>query len=309
MAETTGIAWTDSTWNPIYAIDRQTGKRGWFCVHASDGCKSCYAEVLNGRLGNGVPYVAQAEPSVSMQLSIHGQTDIEWPVRTRRPRRIFVCSMTDLFGEFVPDEFIAAVFRTMEQATHHTFQVCTKRAARMRRWVKAHQPEPLPNVWLGVTAEDQRNADERIPLLLETPAAIRWVSYEPALGPVDFTRIERRGRFIDALSGDMWAWAGQWAQARLREVYAAAPSALDWIVVGGESGPDARPFHIEWAAETVRQCKAAGVACFVKQIGARPSVFDPNPMNPERAEWKPRDSHGSDMEEWPEDIRVRSYPQ
>lgn len=142
---------------------------------------------------------------------------------------------------------------------------------------------PLPNVWLGVSVEDQATADERIPLLLRTPAAVRFVSYEPALGPVNLLR---------------------YMSVPLAEID--NPGAmLDWVIVGGESGPGARPFDIQWARNTVAQCKAAGVACFVKQVGSVPMERG------ERWRYEPKlkDRKGGDWEEWPEDLRVREFPE
>jgi protein gp37 len=171
-------------------------------------------------------------------------------------------------------------------------------------------PWPLKNVWLGVSVEDQRTADERIPVLLSLPAAVRWVSYEPALGPVRFERIESEDgeAWVNALTG--W-WSGNdtpW------------PS-LDWIVVGGESGPGARPFDLAWARSTISACREAGVPVFVKQLGAHPVVsvegalvargLYPTDMGPagRRPEpWHLDDHKGGDPSEWPEDLRVREWP-
>ena len=144
----------------------------------------------------------------------------------------------------------------------------------------------FPNVWLGVSVEDQNTADERIPLLLQTPAAVRFVSYEPALGLVDFNAIPNR-------------WKGNGA-------------GIDWVIVGGESGPRARPFDLRWALNTVEQCRKAGVACFVKQVGSKPFISErPGlrylPFTPPN-EYRFHDRKGGDPEEWPEMIRVRQFP-
>jgi protein gp37 len=147
-------------------------------------------------------------------------------------------------------------------------------------------PWPLPNVWLGVSVEDQKTADERIPLLLKTPAAVRFVSYEPALGPVDFER-----------------WVDRTTDG----------SGIDWLIIGGESGPGARPCDIEWIRSAVRQCKAAGVAVFMKQLGAKPgkSIRAPDSDHSGRDYWEPiklKSRKGGDPTEWPADLRVREFP-
>jgi protein gp37 len=178
---------------------------------------------------------------------------LDWPLRKKKPLRIFVNSMSDLFHEDVPDWFVGKVFDVMESvgAGHHTFQILTKRAERMMkflraRWWRRDVPAAMRrNIWLGVSVEDQRRADERIPLLLQTPAAVRWISAEPLLGPVDL-------RF--------------WLRRPYQVSDAVHPS-LNWVVVGGESGPGARPMHPDWARSLRDQCAAAGVPYFFKQWG------------------------------------------
>jgi protein gp37 len=212
------------------------------------------------------------------------------PLQWKRPRRIFVNALSDLFHENVPDEWIDRIFAVMALAQQHTFQILTKRPERMKTYVlglgksferlKASCPVgwsmefegiplvrwPLGNVWLGVSVEDQATADERIPVLLETQAAIRWVSYEPALEQVSFSR-----------------WL----------------SALSWIVVGGESGASARLFELEWARRTVVHCQAAGCAVFVKQFGSSPVDHGEPILMRGKAD---------DPADWPLDLRVQEYP-
>jgi protein gp37 len=189
--------------------------------------------------------------------------------------------MSDLFHEAVPFEYIDDVYFVMAECRQHTFQVLTKRPKRALefferskdRLKKAHMDEwwkgynALPNLWLGVSVENQAAADERIPLLLRTPAAVRFVSAEPLLGPIDLTSYPR----------------------------SPAP-ALDWVIVGGESGHNARHFDPAWARTIIAQCRAAGIACFVKQLGSKNIM----PL---------RDRKGGDPLEWPADLRVRQFPE
>ncbi len=287
MADNTPIEWTDASWNPVRARNLETGKVGWFCTHASDGCRFCYAETFNRRLGTGIDYRAQDRDKVEIFLD---EKTLQQPLHWRRPRRIFTLSMSDLFGEFIDDEWIDRVFAVMALCPQHTFQVLTKRAGRMREYALAHNgmgngpicrainaipaglgnrhgalEMPLPNVWLGVSVEDQPRADERIPLLLDTPAAKRFLSCEPLLGPIDLTRLcvlpqkpgsIRAGIHVDAL--------------RNKHCESGLPRGLggiDWIICGGESGPGARPMDPVWARSLRDQCQAAGTAFFMKQWG------------------------------------------
>lgn len=293
MSQNTSIEWTDATWNPV---------RG--CSRVSEGCRNCYAErqaarfVFQNVAGEGgelqkpgpfhgfVTHVnGHAAWTGKVELVEHHLLD---PLKWKKPRRVFVNSMSDLFHEALPDEAIDRVFAVMAVATTHTFQVLTKRPKRMLEYISTTRmlnvdgtlapPQILPNVWLGVSVEDQKTADERIPLLLQTPAAIRFVSYEPALGPVDFSAHK-----IPALFG---------------------PNKLHWVIVGGESGPGSRPFDVAWARNTIAQCKAAGVACFVKQLGRYPN----GDGFPADFDYRKRDLKGGDWSEWPKDLRVRKFP-
>jgi len=315
----TSIEWTDETWNPV------TG-----CTKVSAGCKHCYAERLWPRMKTGRPFT---------EVTCHPDR-LEKPLHWRKPRRVFVNSMSDLFHEDVPDEYIDRVFAVMAACSQHTFQILTKRPERMREYlmgddrdeaigyaamvlyetwgdparglnramtlmhrqgykppsVTSHccpqQPQwPLSNVWLGVSIEDQATADARIPVLLDTPAAVRWVSYEPALGPIMFcgeaalaTRCMKGHPFPFLCSDDAHDRRG-----------------IDWLIVGGESGPKARPCVIGWIRDVVRQCRDAEVPVFVKQLGA----------NPTNREGKPHPTihrAGADPSEWPDDLMIREYP-
>jgi protein gp37 len=247
---------------------------------------------------------------------------LDAPLHWKKPSRIFVNSMSDLFHEKLPEADVLSVFQVMAKCPRHTFQILTKRPEKMmvflheRRWRNLgysaaiggsycvslipgdhrdgksydRDGDYLPNVWLGVSVEDQKTADERIPLLLQTPAAVRFVSYEPALGPVDFSKIIMPdGDHLDALYND------------------GADAGIDWVIVGGESGPGTRPFDIDWARKVIEQCKAAGVACFVKQLGAKP-FQSPRGNSPKGYKLSLKDRKGGDISEWPADIRVREFP-
>lgn len=292
MADNTNIEWTDSTWNII------TG-----CSVVSAGCKHCYAMKLAGtRLQHhpsraGLTIDTAAGPVWNGQVRFNEQW-LDQPLRWRRPRRIFVCAHGDLFHESVPDEWIDKVFAVMALAPQHTFQVLTKRAARMRAYLTnrdtlarliallAHAVDGiagadfkvsgvddglpgfwLPNVWLGVSVENQDAADERIPLLQQTPAAVRWISAEPLLGPVDLNAVPPppgtrpvNGATISDISGCLPRWQTHPMRAKLKD-------GIDWVVVGGESGPGARPMHPDWARSLRDQCATAGVPLLFKQWG------------------------------------------
>lgn len=293
MGERTNISWTDATWNPT---------RG--CSRVSPGCDNCYA-IRQARRQN-----APGKPFAGLTTVRNGRLDwsgevmlvpeaLELPLRWRRPRRIFTCSMSDLFHPKVPFDFIDRVFAVMAVATGHTFQILTKRpermaeylsdpsvgarvftripslvhaptgaAARYTRWTALEHKDggirvrdvrlrwPLANVWLGTSVEDQAAADARIPELMQCPAAVRFVSCEPLLGPIDLHAIPwAGGTFVDVLTG--------------RGDVAPIGRMLTWVIVGGESGPMYRFMDLAWARILREQCVASGVAFFYKQSGGR----------------------------------------
>ncbi|MGD9850142.1 MAG: phage Gp37/Gp68 family protein [Nitrospirales bacterium] len=246
MGDTT-IEWTDKTWNPVSG-----------CSHVSEGCRNCYAERVFPR-----PYPGRKFTDVQC----HPER-LDQPLHWKKPQKIFVNSMSDLFHEDVPDGFIEDVFDRMLQADWHTYQILTKRPERMRDfmvcWIAGLKIKIIEHIWLGVSVEDQETADERIPILLQTPAAVRWVSYEPALGPLDFTNLN--DGTLDALDGfDREAIGNICDPGFLSETQ--HPPRLNWIVAGGESGPQARPAHPDWFRAVRDQCQAAGVPFFFKQWG------------------------------------------
>ena len=422
MGGSSKIEWTDASWNPV------TG-----CTKVSAGCKNCYAEGIAKRFwpaqyppvrvvpvpGDGDPY---DRPRRFTDVRCHDDR-LDQPLRWRKPRRVFVNSMSDLFHEDIPDEFIAAVFIVMKASPLHSFQILTKRPQRMLGWIEtvgqhggigrwlrdephrfrsqfdaiaeteiingevrrsmrdpfcqalnaaAISPSewPLRNVHLGTSCENQPTADERIPLLLQTPAAVRFVSLEPLLEAVDIepfvrrltnrhVRLDIRGalrnRAFDGLTSD----AGEplsrsEAERGLRshlergdrflpvgdcpefDTQTGCPGhplpRLDQVIVGGESGPKARPCDVQWIRSIVRQCQGADVPVFVKQLGGNirerndagffgdceldawclddDQVIDnPNGFR-EHYQGAPvriklRDRKGGDPSEWPEDLRVR----
>lgn len=318
MGATTSIEWTDASWTPIRARNRATGKLGWHCTHVSEACRNCYAETHNKRLGTGLAFKPGHLKDVEIFLD---EAMLLAPLRWRTPRKIFVCSMTDLFADFIPGEMIDKVFAVMALCPQHTFQVLTKRPERMRAYfeglsddrqedamdslyltdsqahdlVKVCRDLPLPNVWLGTSAEDQPTADVRIPDLLATPAAVRFVSLEPMLGPIDLTWLtwpeddhlaedEQRDGVLDTLRGRGWIrgfdgyadhpvmpnWryrdGSEGPRQYLGDDRHVMPR-LDLVILGGESGPRNRPPRLDDMRSIVHQCAGAGVACFVKQLG------------------------------------------
>lgn len=252
MSDKTGIEWTDATWNPV------TG-----CSKVSQGCKHCYAEREWPRMTKLVPSYAGRDFT---DVRTHADR-LDQPLRWKKPRMIFVNSMSDLFHPDVPFEFLDSVFATMELAPQHIFQVLTKRPERMRDYmleIRKHR-SPLQNVWLGVSVEDQATADERIPLLLDTPAAVRWISAEPLLGPVRLSGLF--GLITDDEDVRIDALNGTFITSRYQEEPTPLGARIDWVVVGGESGPNARPMHPQWARDLRDQCAQAGVPFLFKQWG------------------------------------------
>jgi len=248
----TKIEWTDETWNPVVG-----------CQKVSEGCRNCYAEKMATRLAcmGQVKYQPVIHYPTDHKRGWNGFTEFDEaallaPQRWKNPRRVFVVSMGDLFYEGVPFEFIGKVWAIMDQCPQHTFQVLTKRPERLAQTVRRLAPLfgctgawPLPNVWLGVTAENQEQADKRIPALLQTPAAKRFVSIEPMLGPVD----------LHNLGWGPHGGAVAWQNKEGRK--------LDWVIIGGESGPGARPMQADWARSVRDQCQAAGIPFLFKQWG------------------------------------------
>jgi protein gp37 len=223
MSDRSPIEWTDATWNPV------TG-----CTKVSPGCRHCYAETLAERF-RGVPG-HPFEQGFDLRL---WPARLELPLRWRTPRRVFVNSMSDLFHEGVPDDFIARVFDTMRRASWHRFQVLTKRPERMARFLARHAERPLrathPNVWLGTSVESGRYVG-RAEIVASLAASVRFLSCEPLLGPLDLAHV-------------------------------LGTTGINWVIVGGESGHGARAMDPAWVRAIRRQCRVARVPFFFKQWG------------------------------------------
>jgi protein gp37 len=333
MANGTKIEWADETWNPV------TG-----CSRASAGCDHCYAVHTSWRMER------MGQEKYAGLTVLNGKGDRHFngtvrchedvlgrPLTWRKPRRIFVNSMSDLFHADVPDEFIDRVFAVMALCPKHQFLILTKRPERMAAYLTSGRGvdvralttiplklipknmtmgdthfniengnwKPLPNVWVGVSCEDQAAADARIPHLLRTPAAVRFLSCEPLLGPIDLWG----PRYPCAPSGECGA-VSSWRTT----------DRIDWVIVGGESGGEARPCDVGWIRGIVDTCKGAGVPCFVKQLGAKPyaergpaeavAVAAKMGFGPVVGEfWRLLDHKGGNPAEWPAELRVREFPE
>lgn len=241
----TKIEWAEEVWNPV------TG-----CTKVSPGCKNCYAERMSKRLAGRFGYPADD----SFRVTLH-RSNLYRPLNRNKPRRIFVCSMGDLFHEDVPFSFIAQIYSVMALENRHTYMVLTKRPQRMKRFIEWYIERSFVervcdvtftgafcHVMHGVTAENQDQANARIPVLLSIPAAKRFVSIEPMLGPVDLLKCYDK-------------------RTHVTHSMACTAGTLDLVICGGESGPGARPVHPEWVRGVRDQCKEAGVPFFFKQWG------------------------------------------
>lgn len=293
------IEWTDTTWNPLAG-----------CTRVSAGCDNCYAAAMTLRLeamaladktagrraGAKEKYIGIASRTRSGRAAFNGKINLDHsaldePSRWQKPRRVFVNSMSDLFHENVPDTFIARAFAVMVTNPQHTFQILTKRPQRAAEWFGGltvrggdfvFQPGwgivatvgewPAKNIWIGTSVEDQSAADERIPHLLSIPAAVRFLSIEPLLGPVNIERYLYPQFAADDHRHYPWR------------------NGVEWVIVGGESGKQARPMQIEWAEEIKQQCDESGSpAFFMKQLGGTPDKRDR-------------------IEEFPDHLQVREFP-
>lgn len=351
----TEIEWSDVVWNPVSG-----------CTRVSAGCDHCYAVLQSHRNGMMAEKRGDAKTAAKYAgltvLNAKGDRHFNGIVRThedalavpfgwKKPRKVFVNSMSDMFHGEVPFEFIDRVFAVTALCPQHTFQILTKRPARMAKYLlirskgqdgadpiresinrdfsglgdhRGSLVMPPPNVWVGTSVENQDAADERIAHLLRCPSAVRFLSCEPLLGPLDLSSYlrcvkcgpRRRGWSIDVgISGPVCSSCNGYPER-----------GVDWVIVGGESGPGARPCNIEWIRGIVHQCKGAGVPVFVKQLGLHP-VSMPGCSNICVGYGRGMyccdcggnkhgtafftslaDRKGGDPSEWPEDLRVRELP-
>lgn len=288
----TKIQWTDETWNPWQG-----------CQQVSPGCDNCYMFRDKRRYGQDPETVVRSKPPTFRK-------PLKWNREARGAgvrRLVFTASWADFFSREA-DEWRDDAWAIVRECDSLIFQILTKRHGRIAKCLPDDWGDGYPNVWLGVSAENQEWADRRIPALLSVPAAVRFVSYEPALGDVDFRDylpVPHTSDWCAAHGGPRRCGCGL----------------LDWLIVGGESGPGARPFDLAWARSTVAQCRRAGVPCFVKQLGSCPVSTIAGFVPPRRGvgpgrlameDAKPirlRDRKGGDMSEWPEGLRIREMPE
>lgn len=281
----TNIEWTDSTWNPI---------RG--CTRVSEGCRNCYAEAVAARFSDvGQPYHGLAKRTEAgprwtgdVRFIPH---HLEDPLHWTKPRKIFVNSMSDLFHEGVPDEWIEQICGVMSMAVAmhgHIFQILTKRPERMQKHFMEYKSarnwaaiESSGHIWWGVSVEDQKTADHRIPYLVDTPVCCKWLSVEPQLEEID-----------------------------LRPFLRVVPCPIHWVVDGGESGFNARPFNLAWAEHLMAQCAEFGVPFFMKQLGSNPwvKIKMQQTSHVPITSLKLKDRKGGDITEWPQQLQVRQWP-
>lgn len=338
MATNSKIQWTEATWNPVTGCTRVSS--------GCDHCYAVRQTYRMERMGQTDKYAGLTVLNGKGERHFNGvvrchEDALAIPLKRKKPTTYFVNSMSDLFHKDVPFDFIDRVFEVMALCPQHTFQILTKRPERMAEYF-ANDPQmrltrlignmiceaykrkfgqpmamaaergaivnqwPLPNVWLGTSCENQETANERIPHLLKVPAAVRFLSLEPLLGPIDLTLdglvckpcshcefmpIDPETNEVLCRKCDGTGIGTEWA--------------IDWIIAGGESGPHARPCSVAWLRSLRDQCKAAGVPLFVKQLGADPQDSSGGALARQATINDPK---GGDMAEWPEDLRVREFP-
>ncbi len=277
-----GIAWCDYTFNPW-----------WGCTKVSAGCDNCYAETLAKRFGTDWgPHATRREFDDE-----HWNEPLRWnraAEKAGRRARVFCASMADVFDAKAPRLALDRLWQLIEETPWLDWLLLTKRierAAKVIPWMK-----PRDNVWVGTSIEDQETADHRMPFLLEMPASVRFVSYEPALGPVNFHPWFCKYGSIER------------PEQKYCNICDPRENGINWVIVGGESGHGARPFDLEWARLAIAQCKTARITAFCKQLGACP--VDSRGIHPDANPKLIRlhDRKGGDPEEWPEDLRVREFP-
>ena len=328
MSDHSKIEWTDTTWSPVTGCTKVSPGCDHCYIDRTPPFRMQGRRFLPLEQTTGATTGVQLHPN-RLDSNAKGQ-----PFRWAKPRHIFVCSLADLFHDDVPDDFIARVFAVMALTPRHTYQVLTKRHGRLRSLLKGDfreqvgeeaneligwiptefrrrfdvagwgiwpsgslvPPWPLPNVWLGVSVENQQWADIRIPALLDTPAAVRFLSCEPLLGPVDLGPAALRP--YERQQGGFWEYGhGEDVYGNGKKWVPAPPAQIDWVIVGGESGPGARPMHPDWARGLRDQCGDADVPFFFKQLGK----WAPEPVGAggwrnvsREGEWRPYERDAAD---------------
>jgi protein gp37 len=331
----TKIEWTDLSSNPLRYKDAD-GNDVWACVKKSTGCANCYSESLALRYGKGTEFTAANMRTLTPYLRTKELRELLSTKKTPAGSKVFLGDMTDIFGDWVPDGLLDELLGVLAIRHDVTFQVLTKRPGRMaayfagqpgmRMLVSNSRYSPFDNaalkrgadydlghVWFGTSVENQQAADERIPYLLQVPAAVRFLSCEPLLGPLDLSKW-----LVDPMLAEMNQHYG--IVGRIWR-----PS-LHWAIVGGESGPDSRACRVEWVRSIVEQCQAADVPVFVKQLGQRPTTTLPDgehwpghtgPLSAVQFQGDGfgnyhitglKSRKGADPDEWPDDLRVRQFP-
>ena len=326
MAENSKIEWTDHTFNPW-----------WGCVKVSPGCTNCYAATFDARTFGVEKHVTAKgetrEPHWGKDAprrffgEKHWREPLKWNRDAERDgarRRVFCASMADVFEDREDlREQRDRLFALIHATKSLDWLLLTKRPERVTEIVPESWCDGFPrNVWLGTTCEDQQLADERIPHLLAVPATVRFLSVEPMLGPVDLRVYLGAAADVQSEDGDdricVRCGDGVPPESELRYATHRCPGGFgprpDWVIVGGESGGGARACDVAWIRSVRDQCREASVACFVKQLGARPIACDGltwrGLLDPPAAgqEFRTADAKGGDPAEWPEDLRVREFP-
>lgn len=307
---------------------QDTKPRSWNmiggCSKVSPGCDHCYALRDSYRIANNPNHPARYEHicrKIDGELYWTGLVIGDWdalekPLHWQKPSTVFVASMADLFHKHVPDEFILEALTVMLRTPRHTYQILTKRSRRMYRFFQRYtldgryfvtdsasfrcHPWPQEHIWLGVTAENQKMFNRRARDLVHTPTAIRYLSLEPLLGPIDLSSYLGGLSFCHTCGGTGCAIGGTDCPACLGQGEVRSPALIDWVIVGGESGPHARPMELAWARSITEQCQQAGVPVFVKQLGSHWARQSDGSSEPGRK--------GENMEAWPGDLQIRQFP-
>ncbi len=319
----TTIAWCDHSINPIRARNLETGAIGHYCEKISPGCRNCYSSALQSRFQ--MPSFQEQRQPGSRIAPFLDTTKLDQVLRRKKPTKYFWADMSDLFGDWVLDAWIDQCFATMALTPQHTHMVLTKRPERMKQYLAddllldrlidlvrndphdsslvLHWTEygqqlcdfrtwPFPNIWVGTSVENQAAAEQRIPLLLQVPAAIRFLSCEPLISPVTLAHVR------DDELGAKWN---------------VLTAGIDWVILGGESGTKARPCQLRWLNHVVSECWSTGTPVFVKQLGRQ--AYDTHEITEgrfcsgcEQCRWVTRDPKGADPDEWPLTLRHQMFP-